>query len=144
MKWIVCDTSPIIFHMPHIYPNPLPWQYQQCVTYWPSTKPSIERCTCVNKQRNRCIQSKILEYHLDLWTCLNSVQMHTPTGSRWTSDNYITRCHRRLGSVRGSQSGSSSCSSSWREDPGVRASSRQRAWAQLSSPDKMRRKCCYG
>ena len=22
--------------------------------------------------------------------------MHTPTGSRWVSNNYITRCHRRL------------------------------------------------
>ena len=43
------------------------------VIYWPSTKPSIKRCTCVNKQRN--------------------------SGSRWASDNYITRCHRRLGSV---------------------------------------------
>ena len=41
----------------------------------------------------------MLEYHLDLWTWLNSVQMCTPTGSRWTSNNYITRCHRRLGSV---------------------------------------------
>ena len=25
--------------------------------------------------------------------------MRTPTGSRWMSDNYITRCHRRLESV---------------------------------------------
>ena len=25
--------------------------------------------------------------------------MCTPTGSRWTSNNYITRCHRRLGAV---------------------------------------------
>ena len=71
------------------------------VAYWPSTEPSIKRCTCVNKQKNsgnRCIRSKILEYHLDLWTWLNSV-MRTPTGSRQTSDNYITRCHRRLWSV---------------------------------------------
>ena len=27
-------------------------------------------------------------------------QMRTPSGSRWMSDNYITRCHRRLGSVQ--------------------------------------------
>ena len=27
-------------------------------------------------------------------------QMRTPTGSRWTTDNYITRCYRWLGSVR--------------------------------------------
>ena len=78
-----------------------------CVTYWRSTEPSIKRCTCVNKQRssgNRCIRSKISECHLDLWTWLNSVQMRTPTGSRWVSNNYIPRCHRWLVSVRGSES----------------------------------------
>ena len=72
------------------------------VTYWPSLEPSIKRCTCVNNQRNsgnRCIRSKISEYHFDLWTWLNSVQMHTSTGSRWMSNNYITRCHRRLEAV---------------------------------------------
>ena len=68
-------------------------------TYWPSTKPSIKWCTCVNK-RNRCIWSRISEYHLDLGMWLNLVQMRTPTGSRWASNNYITRCHRRLESVR--------------------------------------------
>ena len=55
------------------------------VTYWPLTELSIKRCTCVNKQRNsgnKCIQSRMLEYHLDLWTWLNSGQMRTPTGSR--------------------------------------------------------------
>ena len=39
------------------------------VTYWPSTEPSIKRCTCVNKQNS---------------------------GSRWMLDNYITRCPRRF------------------------------------------------
>ena len=36
------------------------------VIYWPSTKPSIKRCTCVNKRRN--------------------------SGSRWVLENNITRC----------------------------------------------------
>ena len=36
------------------------------VIYWPSTKPSIKRSTCVNKRKN--------------------------SGSRWTIDNNITRC----------------------------------------------------
>ena len=66
------------------------------VTYWPSTEQSIKRCTCVN---NRCIWSRMAEYHLDLWTWLNSVQMRTTTGSRSTSNSYITRCQRRLESV---------------------------------------------
>ena len=67
------------------------------VTYWPSTEPSIKK------------QLHPVEYHLDLWTWLNSVQMRTPTGSRWMSNNYITRCHRRLESVgvRGRQTVSS-------------------------------------
>ena len=34
------------------------------VTYWPSTELSIKRFICVI---NKCIQSKISEYHLDLW-----------------------------------------------------------------------------
>ena len=38
---------------------------QIIVTYWPSNEPSIKRCTCINKQKN--------------------------SGSRWMSDNYITR-----------------------------------------------------
>ena len=119
-----------------------------CVTYWPSTEPSIKRCTCVNKRKggNRCIRSKISEYHLDLWTWLNSVQMRTSTGSRWMSNNYITRCHRRLESV---QFEAVSSSRSWTQDAhGVRTSSRQRAWAlsdpRLSSPTRMWKKCCYG
>ena len=37
-----------------------------CVIYWPSTEPSIKRCTCVNKRKN--------------------------SGSRWTLENNITRC----------------------------------------------------
>ena len=36
------------------------------VIYWPSTEPSIKRCTCVNKRKN--------------------------SGSRWELENNITRC----------------------------------------------------
>ena len=115
------------------------------VTYWPSAKLLIKRCTCVNKQRNSgnsCIWSKISEYHLDLWTWLNSVQMRAPTGSRWVSNNYITRCHRRLELV------------------GVRVAvpvgDKMPAWElapdrglglsghTVEQPSRMRKKCCYG
>ena len=34
----------------------------RCVTYWPPTRLSDEKCTCVN---NRCIRSKILRDNLD-------------------------------------------------------------------------------
>ena len=72
------------------------------VINWLSTEPSIKRCTCVGRQRNsgnRCIRSRISEYHLDLLTWLNSGQIRKPKGSRWMSNNYITRCHRQLESV---------------------------------------------
>ena len=39
---------------------------ENIVIYWPSTKPSIKRCTCVNKRKN--------------------------SGSRWVLNNNITRC----------------------------------------------------
>ena len=117
------------------------------VTLWPSAEPSIKRCTCVNN-RNKRILSKISEYHLDLWTWSNSVQIRTPTGNRWVSNNYVTRCHKRL---ELSCSSSSSYSCCWNQlgtryqrenqfaDRGLAALSDPR----LSSPARMRKKCCY-
>ena len=88
----------------------------------------------MKEQQNRCFWSKISEYHLDLWMRLNSVQMRTLTGSRWTSKNYIIRCHRWLGSVNSS----SSCS--WGQDARVRASGRLRAlgpqWPTVEQPSQ--------
>ena len=71
--------------------------------------------------------------------------MCTPTGSRWTSNNYITRCHRWLESV---SSVPVTVRVSWGQDAKLRASGWLRAWALgdpwLSSPAKMRKKCCDG
>ena len=83
------------------------------VTYWPSTEPSIKRCTCVNMQKNSKTGASGRRYQNITLTCGHGWirwwwQMRTPTGSRRAWDNYITRCHRQLGSV----SSSSSCSSS--------------------------------
>ena len=80
--------------------------YNSClnslVIYWPSTEPSIKRCTCVNKRKN--------------------------SGSRWTNDNYITRCSRRFEPV----------GVSWRQDAEARASGRQKAlgpqWPTVEQP----------
>ena len=56
------------------------------VAFWPSAELSNKRCTCVN---NRCIRSKISGYHLDHgWVEFGANA--TLTGSRWTSNNYIT------------------------------------------------------
>ena len=73
----------------------------QSVISWPSTNPSIKRCTWVNKWRN--------------------------SGSRWARDNYITRCHRRLGSVP------VGVGISWGQDASVRAMAGRGLWA-LSDP----------
>ena len=115
------------------------------VAYWPSTEPSIKRCTCVNKQRNsgnRCIRSKISEYHLDLWTWLNSVQMRTPTGSRWMSNNYITGCHRQLELVGVRVTvpvGDNMPEWEPAPDRGLGPSG-----PTAEQPIRMRKKCCYG
>ena len=54
------------------------------VTYWPS-----------RQSRNRCIRSKILGYSLDRGRVEISANM-TLTGSRWTTNNDITRCDRKF------------------------------------------------
>ena len=72
------------------------------VTYWSSTEPSIKRCTCVNKQKNGeagafgrgCRNIPLTRGRGWIWCrCVR------PTRGRCTSNNYITRCHRRLESV---------------------------------------------
>ena len=77
------------------------------------------------------------EYHLDLWTWLNSAQMRKPTGSRWVSNNYITRCHRRLGSVA--------------VRIAVPVGDKMPEWelapdrgSTVEQPGRMRKKCFYG
>ena len=66
--------------------------------------------------------------------------MHTLTESRWVSDNYITRCHRRLESSRGC-SVPVAVGGIWEPAP-------DRAWTlsdpRLTSPARMKKECCYG
>ena len=62
-----------------------------CVAYWPPTRPSCQKkkCTCVN---NRCIRSKISGDQGQPWLSRGWIECEivTPTGSRWTSNYYIT------------------------------------------------------
>ena len=58
-------------------------------------KLSDEKCTCVN---NRCIRSKISGDNLDCRRVELSANV-TLTRSRWTANNYITRCCRKFRSV---------------------------------------------
>ena len=94
------------------------------VTYWPSTQPSIKK------------QVLLVQDIEDITLTCGRVEFDahaTPTGSRWMSNNYITRCHRRFELVGVSCSWSSSRSSRQREpapDRGLAALSDPR----LSSP----------
>ena len=79
-------------------------EWDTSVTYWPSTEPSIKRCTSVNKRKNSETGASGWRYRNITLTCGRVWiwwwwQMRMPTGSRWAWDNYITRCHRQLESV---------------------------------------------
>ena len=69
------------------------------------------------QSRNRCIRSKIPRYNLDSGQVEFGANA-TLTGSRWTSNNDITRCHREFESVGVSCRWSSSWSSrQWEPAP---------------------------
>ena len=93
----------VSIHVVHLY-----------VTYWPSTKPSIKRCTCINKRKN--------------------------SGSRWTSNKNITWTQTAWVSWSWSQLGTRCRSESQRQTEGF-GSSVTHGWA---TPAKMRKKCCHG
>ena len=123
------------------------------VIYWPSTEPSIKRCTCVNKRKNSEIGASGRRYRNITLTggrgCIRWWwQMRTPTGSRWESNKNITMCHRRLGAVSSSFSWSWSWSQLRDKMPAWEPAADKGLWAlsdpRLSSPARMRKKCCYG
>ena len=60
--------------------------YRMIVTYGPRPSCQKKKCTCVN---NRCIQSKISGVTLAV-EGLNWLRIVTLTGSRWSSNYYIT------------------------------------------------------
>ena len=82
------------------------------------------------------------------------MQMRTPTGSRWISKIYITRYHRRLELVqfefssKQSQFEFQSQLESVADKMPVWKQLQTEGWAlsdrRLSSPARMRKKCCYG
>ena len=83
------------------------WKFitKKSVTYWPWTEPSIKRCSCVIKRKNSETGASGRRYRNITLTCGCGWirwwwQMRTPRGSRWMSNKNITRCHRRLESVR--------------------------------------------
>ena len=75
------------------------------VTYWPSTEPSIKRCTCVNKQKKAKQVHPVEDIGILPWPVdmVEFGEMRMPTGNRWMANNYITRCHRQLGLVSSRQ-----------------------------------------
>ena len=98
------------------------------VTYWPSAEPSIQK------------QVHPIEDVEDVTLTCGRVEFGahaTPTGSRWTSDNYTTRW----------VSWSQLFGVSWLEFEAVKTSSRQRAcspqWPPVEQLRRMRKKYCY-
>ena len=99
-------------------------------------------CKRAEEQRNRCIWSKISEYHLDLWTWLNSVCVRPQEAggqlyyqvpqTAWDSQFEFELQLESVGDKL----------PEWEPaaDRGLWAPSDQR----LSSPAMMRKKCCYG
>ena len=88
--------------------------------------------------RNRCTRSKISRYNLDRGR-VELGAFATPTGSRWVSNNYITRCHRHFELV--GVSWISSCSlRQWEPAPsrGLGPSG-----PSFEQPSRMKKKCCY-
>ena len=81
---------------------------------WPSTEPSIKRCTSVNKRKN--------------------------SGSRWTWNKNITRTRTAWCSWSWSQLGTRYPSESQQQTEGF-GPSVTHSWA---TPAKMRKKCCSG
>ena len=82
-----------------------PFPTPRCVTYWPSTEPSIKRSTWVNKRKNRETGASGRRYRNITLTCGHGrirwwLQMRTLTWSRWATNKDINRCHRRLESIR--------------------------------------------
>ena len=116
-----------------------------CVTYWPSTELSIKKQVHpVEDIRISAWPVDVVEFDADAM----------PTGSRWASNNYITRCHRRfeLVGVRGRQS------SVWvavTVRVPIAVGDKMPLWEPapdrglgpsgppVEQPNRMRKKCCY-
>ena len=92
------------------------------------------------QSRNRYIRSKISRYNLDRgWVEFGAIATHK--GSRWTSNNDITRCHRHFGLVGVSCSWSLSCSSRQWEPASSRGLGP--SGPPVEQPSRKRKKCCY-
>ena len=63
-------------------------QYRTNVTYWPSTEPSIKRCTCVNKRRNSGIR----------WTLNNNITSTLTARVSWEQDAEVRASGRQRAS----------------------------------------------
>ena len=114
-----------------------------CVTYWPSTEPLIKRCICVNKRKNSETGASGRRYRNITLNCGHGWIRGRCICPHMVSDNYITRCHRRLGLVTvqfQSVPVPVAVGVSWGQDASVRASGRQRAlgpqWPIVEQPSQ--------
>ena len=87
------------------------------------------------QSRNRCIRSTISRYNLDRWR-VEFRAIATPTGSRWPSNNYITRWHNlsQLDGVRVAVRGSENqlpAEGLWLRTPGWAAQKNEKRSAAI-------------
>ena len=125
-------------------------------SYWPSTKPSIKRCTCVNKRKKQAHPAEdvgispwpmdVVEFGTYAYTHRKQVdakQLYN-LGPQTTWVSWSSSCSQLVSSSQFEFSSSRS----WRSDAsGVRTSSRQRGRAlgtPVEQPSRMRKKNCYG
>ena len=92
---------------------------------------SDEKCTCVN---NRCIRSKISGDNLDCRRVELSVKCDA-TGSRWMSNNYITRVQQEVRLVRDQSLESVFQFEEWELGPSPRP--------PVEESRRTGKKCCY-
>ena len=116
------------------------------VTYWPSTKPSIKKCTCVNKRKKAKQLHPVEDIGISPWPVdVDEFGADSYAHRKQVmSNSYITRCHRRLESVRVPVA----VGVSWGQDASVIISSQTEGFAvfgdpRLSSTARMRKKCYY-
>ena len=114
------------------------------VTYWPSTEPSIKRCICVNKQKKAKQAHPVEDIGISPWPV--DVVEFGPDAYAYRKQVSIKQLYSQVPQTAW-VSLATAVGASWRQDASVRTASRQRTWAlsdpRLSSPARMRKKCCY-
>ena len=119
--------------------------FRRTVAYWPSTEPSTKRCTCVNKRKNSETGASGRRYRNITLTCGRGWiqwwwQMHTQHRKQVNVRQLYNQVPQTAWGVAVPVGDRMPAEWEPAPDRGRAALSDPR----LSSPAKMRKKCCYG